>query len=109
MRLEPICTNSADDVGGGVRAAISAHRRKMHDLVNFTRDCDTNRRPDSSAVLHLERLSKDEQLALTAVAEANVLSASDRRAKAIYLAELLEADAECMTPEDLVAALRSLA
>jgi len=108
MRLEPTCTNSADDVGRGVRAAISTHRRKMHDLVNFTRDCDKNRRLDSS-VMRLDRLSKDEQMALTAVAEANVLSADDRRAKAIYLAELLEADAECMTPEDLVAALRSLA
>jgi hypothetical protein len=109
MRLEPICADSADDVGGGVRAAISAHRRKMHDLVNFTRDFDKNRRPDRPSVMRLDRLSKDEQLAMTAVAEANVLSAGDRRAKAIYLAELLEADAECMTPEDLVAALRSLA
>lgn len=109
MRLEPICTNAADDVGGDVRVAISTHRRKMRELVNFTRDCDKNRRTDSSSAMHLERLSKDEQLALTAVAEANVLSAGDRRAKAIYLAELLEADAECMTPEDLVVALRSLA
>jgi hypothetical protein len=109
MQLEPICTDSADDVGGGVRAAISAHRRKMQDLVNFTRDFDKNRRPDGPSVMRLDRLSKDEQLAMTAVAEANVLSAGDRRAKAIYLAELLEADAECMTPEDLVAALRSLA
>jgi len=109
MRLEPTCTNSADDVGGGVRAAISAHRRKIHDLVDFTRDCDKHRRSDSSSVMRLELLSKDEQIALTAVAQADVLSAGDRRAKAIYLAELLEADAECMTPEDLVAALRSLA
>lgn len=81
----------------------------MHDLVDFTRDCDKNRRADSSSAMRLKRLSKDEQMALTAVAEANVLSAGDRRAKAMYLAELLEADAECMTPEDLVAALRSLA
>jgi hypothetical protein len=54
-------------------------------------------------------LSKDEQLALTAIAEAKVQSIGDRRAKATYLAELLEADPECMRPEDLVAALRSLA
>ncbi|MEZ5784366.1 MAG: hypothetical protein R3D70_22730 [Rhizobiaceae bacterium] len=46
---------------------------------------------------------------MTAVAEASVSSASDRRNKALYLAELLEADPECMKPEDLVAALRSLA
>lgn len=109
MRLEPICTNAADDVGGGVRAAISEHRRKMCDLVNFTRDCDENRRTDSSSVMRLERLSKDEQIAMTAVAETSVLSADDRRVKAMYLAELLEADPECLKPEDLVAALRSLA
>lgn len=109
MRHEPICTDAADDVGGGVRAAISTHRRKMRDLVTFTRDCDNNRTTDVFSAMRLERLSKEEQIALTAVAEANVLSAGDRRAKAMYLAELLEADPECMTPEDLIAALRSLA
>lgn len=109
MRFEPICTDAADDVGGGVRAAISAHRRKMRDLVGFTRDCDKNRRTDAFSATRLERLSRDEQLALTAVAEAKVQSIGDRRAKATYLAELLEADPECMTPEDLIAALRSLA
>jgi hypothetical protein len=109
MRHEPICTDAADDVGGGVRAAISTHRRKMRDLVNFTRDCDENRRTFAFSATRLDRISKDEQLALTAVAEASVLSAGDRRAKAMYLAELLEADPECMTPEDLIAALRSLA
>lgn len=109
MRFEPICTNSADDVREGVQAAISTHRRKMRDLVNFTRDCDKNRRTDSISVARLERFSEDEQIALTAVAKANVVSSDDRRAKATYLAELLEADPECMKPEDLVAALRSLA
>jgi hypothetical protein len=109
MRFEPICTNSPDEVGGGVRVAISLHRRKMRDLVNFTRECDKNRSTSGVAVMRLERLSKDEQTALTAVAETNVLSVGDRRAKAMYLAELLEADPECMTPHDLVAALRSLA
>jgi hypothetical protein len=78
-------------------------------LVYFTRDCDENRRTDSFSVTRLERLSEEEQIALTAVAEASVSSASDRRNKALYLAELLEADPECMKPEDLVAALRSLA
>ena len=109
MQFEPFCSNSADDVDGGVRATISTHRRKMCDLVNFTRDCDRDRRADSFSVTRLERLSKGEQIALTAVAEANVLSGGDRRAKAMYLADLLEADPECMRPEDLVAALRSLA
>jgi hypothetical protein len=109
MRLEPICINSTDDVHGDVRAAISIHRRKMRDLVNFTRDCEENRRADRVSSARLDRLSKDEQLALTAIAEAKVQSIGDRRAKATYLAELLEADPECMRPEDLVAALRSLA
>lgn len=109
MRFEPICTDAADDVGGDVRATISTHRRKIRDLVNFTRDCDKNRRTDAFSATRLDRLSRDEQLALTAVAEAKVQSIGDRRAKATYLAELLEADPECMTPEDLIAALRSLA
>jgi hypothetical protein len=109
MQFEPICSDASDDVDEGVRATISVHRHKMRDLVKFTRDCDNNRRTDGLATTRLERLSKDEQIALTAVAEANVLSAGDRRAKALYLAELLDADAECMKPSDLVAAFRSLA
>ena len=109
MRFEPICNKSSDDVGGGVRAAISTHRRKMRELINLTRDCDENRRTDSFSIARLERLSEDEQNALTVVAEAIVLSGSDRRVKAMYLADLLEADPECMKPGDLVEALRSLA
>lgn len=110
MQFEPICTNSPDDdARGGVHAAISVHRRTMLDLVSFTRDCDSHRRIDSFSASRLERLSEDEQIALTAVAEASVSSAGDRRAKALYLAELLDADAECMKPEDLIAAFRSLA
>lgn len=93
----------------GVLTAISRHRRAIRDLVNFTRDCDDNRGTDSLSAVRMERLSLDEASALTDVAESPVLSAADRRAKATYLVELLEADAECMKPEDLVAALRSLA
>lgn len=109
MRLELVSTNSAEDVGDGLDAVIAAHRRKVRDLVSFARDCDQNRKADRFSALRMERLSKDEQLALTVVAEAVVSSAAERRAKAMYLAELLHADAECMRPEDLVAAFRTLA
>ena len=94
---------------GGILAAISRHRLATRELINFTRECDCNRRTDSFSAAHAERLSRYEQNALTEVAESPVLSAADRRAKAVYLAALLEADAECMKPADLVAALRSLA
>ncbi len=60
----------------------------MRDLVNFARDCENNRKVDSFSAMRMERLSEDEQLALTVVAEAAVLSADDRQAKAMYLAEL---------------------
>jgi len=109
MRLETTCPNSPEDADGGVREAVSVHRRKMRDLVNFTRDCDNNLHTDQFSARQMERLSRDEQLALSAVAEMPVASADDRRAKAVYLAKLIDADPECMRPDDLVAALLSLA
>ena len=81
----------------------------MRDLVNFTRHCDRNHRPDQSTARQMERLSQDEQVALSVVATMNVGSADARHAKAEYLAELINADPECMGPDDLVAAFLSLA
>jgi hypothetical protein len=110
MRLALICSNDAEGAAEDVASAVALHRLTVRELVSLARKCDDNRKAvDDFAALRMERLSEDEQLALTSLAEAPVRDAAGRRAKAMYLAELLEGDPECMKPEDLVAAFRSLA
>lgn len=111
MRLELIWSNEAEVADVSVHAAIAAHRRIVRDLVNFARKCDENvsKSKDDLAVWRNEHLSAEEQSALTVVATAPICNHGDRQAKALYLAELIEADPECVSPDDLVAAFRTMA